>query len=601
MNRLPRIAGTTAALMTLLAGSVAVRPAAAAAESAQSIYTRALARERDLRDASNAATLPQLRRTVNTYESLVRQYPTSGYADNALWQAGNLALLAYERFREPSDRRTAVRLFTLLKDGYPSSSLAARAIQLLGEVEADPVGAASTAPPVPPVVPLSAAPAPAPVPPAPVASGTIASGPPPDTQRDSRPAEEAVADLVTIRDIKRTSLPDGIRVTIEMDRESMFRAERLENPRRVFFDLKGSKTVPSLQDATLKFTDDIVREIRLGRHPRNTTRVVMDMESAEGYSVFTLYNPFRLVVDIKRAAVTTVPPPAAAPTTGTPPAPTVTAEAKAVAASKEPVPPVSRAEAPSVVSPAAPTANSNGQFSLSRQLGLGISRIVLDAGHGGHDPGARANGVSESELVLDVTLRLRTLLEKQPGIEVTLTRDGDVFIPLEERTAIANRQGADLFLSIHANASRNAKARGIETYFLNFATNPEAEAVAARENSGSGQSMHNLTDIVRTIALNNKIDESRDFASMVQKAMVRRLATRNNQVRDLGVKQAPFVVLIGAGMPSVLAEISFITNKQESALLKTAAYRQQIAESLLDGILRYQRALKGVRAVAARE
>ena len=184
---------------------------------------------------------------------------------------------------------------------------------------------------------------------------------------------------------------------------------------------------------------------------------------------------------------------------------------------------------------------------------------------------------------------------------MTLTRDGDVFIPLEERTAIANRQGADLFLSIHANASRNAKARGIETYFLNFATNPEAEAVAARENSGSGQSMHNLTDIVRTIALNNKIDESRDFASMVQKAMVRRLATRNNQVRDLGVKQAPFVVLIGAGMPSVLAEISFVTNKQESALLKTAAYRQQIAESLLDGILRYQRALKGVRAVAARE
>ena len=268
MNRLPRIAGTTAALMTLLVGSVAVRPAAAAAESAQSIYTRALARERDLRDASNAATLPQLRRTVNTYESLVRQYPTSGYADNALWQAGNLALLAYERFREPSDRRTAVRLFTLLKDGYPSSSLAARAIELLGEVEADPVGAASTAPPVPPVVPPAAAPVPAPVPPAPIASGTIASGPPPDTQRDSRPAEEAVADLVTIRDIKRTSLPDGIRVTIEMDRESMFRAERLENPRRVFFDLRGSRTVPSLQDATLKFTEDIVREIPPGASPQ---------------------------------------------------------------------------------------------------------------------------------------------------------------------------------------------------------------------------------------------------------------------------------------------------------------------------------------------
>ncbi len=245
--------------------------------------------------------------------------------------------------------------------------------------------------------------------------------------------------------------------------------------------------------------------------------------------------------------------------------------------------------------------NRNGQFSLSRQLGLGVSRIVLDAGHGGHDPGARANGLNEAELVLDVTLRLRALLEKQPGIEVTLTREGDVYIPLEERTAIANRTGADLFLSIHANASRNAQARGIETYFLNFASNPEAEAVAARENSASGKTMHSLPEIVRAIALNNKIDESRDFADMVQKSMVRRLAARNKMVRDLGVKQAPFVVLIGAGMPSVLAEISFVTNKQEGLLLKTAAYRQQIAESLQDAILRYQRSLKGVRAVASRE
>lgn len=272
-------------------------------------------------------------------------------------------------------------------------------------------------------------------------------------------------------------------------------------------------------------------------------------------------------------------------------------------AAKEPVPLLSRppaAVAAAVPSPVAPTTNSNGQFSLSRQLGLGISRIVLDAGHGGHDPGARSNGIEEAELVLDVTLRLRELLEKQPGIEVTLTRSTNEFIPLEERTAIANRNGADLFLSIHANASRNPKARGIETYFLNFASNPEAEAVAARENSASGKTMHSLPEIVRAIALNNKIDESRDFAEMVQKSMVRRLATRNKLVRDLGVKQAPFVVLIGAGMPSVLAEISFVTNKQEGTLLKTPSYRQQIAESLFDAIVRYQRSLKGVRAVATR-
>jgi N-acetylmuramoyl-L-alanine amidase len=249
-----------------------------------------------------------------------------------------------------------------------------------------------------------------------------------------------------------------------------------------------------------------------------------------------------------------------------------------------------------VIPPALPSANSDGKFSLSRQLGLGIARVVIDAGHGGHDPGAQSNGVSESELTLDVAARLGRLLEKQPGVDVVLTRDSDVYIPLEERTAIANREGADLFLSIHANASRNPKARGVETYFLNFASNPAAEAVAARENASSARAMHSLPDIVRAIALNNKIDESRDFAETVQRAMVRRLSARNAQLRDLGVKQAPFVVLIGAAMPSVLAEISFVTNKQEGQLLKSAAYRQHIAEALLDAVLRYQQSLKRPRA-----
>jgi N-acetylmuramoyl-L-alanine amidase len=432
----------------------------------------------------------------------------------------------------------------------------------------------------------------------------------------------ATTGVATIRDIRRTPLPDGVRVSIELDSEPRYRYERLENPRRLFFDVKGTRAPASLQDAVLKFDDTVVREIRLGRHPNNTTRIVMDMEQIETCSVFTLSNPFRLVVDFKRepASTRTAGPVANGLTPAVPgrvavdsarlpgsadSKPTTAAKDKeAVPAAKEPVPLLSRptaAVAATVPSPVAPTTNSNGQFSLSRQLGLGISRIVLDAGHGGHDPGARSNGIEEAELVLDVTLRLRELLEKQPGIEVTLTRSSDEYIALEERTAIANRNGADLFLSIHANASRNPKARGVETYFLNFASNPEAEAVAARENSASGKTMHSLPEIVRAIALNNKIDESRDFAEMVQKSMVRRLSARNKLVRDLGVKQAPFVVLIGAGMPSVLAEISFVTNKQEGALLKTGAYRQQIAESLFDAVVRYQRSLKGVRAVASRE
>jgi len=239
-----------------------------------------------------------------------------------------------------------------------------------------------------------------------------------------------------------------------------------------------------------------------------------------------------------------------------------------------------------------------GGFSLSRQLGLGIARIVIDPGHGGHDPGAKARGLTEADLVLDVALRLEKLL-KDAGVDVVMTRRTDAFVSLEERTAIANRVGADLFLSVHSNASANDAARGIETYFLNFAPNPQAEAVAARENAGGARTMRSLPDIVRAIALNNKIDESRDFASMVQTSLYTRLQKTNRTVKNLGVKQAPFLVLIGATMPSILAEISFITNRQESTLLKTEKYKQQIADALFAGVARYQQALKKVPAIAA--
>jgi N-acetylmuramoyl-L-alanine amidase len=416
-----------------------------------------------------------------------------------------------------------------------------------------------------------------------------------------------------------------MRVTIEMDAEATFRAERLENPRRVFFDLKGTRPIPSLLDATLRFDDDIVREIRLGRHPKTTTRIVFDMQGVDSYSVFTLYSPYRLVIDFRpqmntdvhgtvahrmvappmntqTRAVSGLPtslPAAAIPAAPVPSLPTLPLPppgAVKIAAEPIPEPPARIAPARSVSAPALPAANLDGKFSLSRQLGLGVSRVVIDAGHGGHDPGAQSNGVSESELTLDVAMRLSRLLQKQPGVDVVMTRDTDVYVPLEERTAIANREGADLFLSIHANASRDARARGVETYFLNFASNPAAEAVAARENSASGRAMHSLPDIVRAIALNNKIDESRDFAEIVQRSMVRRLSSRNKQLKDLGVKQAPFVVLIGAAMPSVLAEISFVTHKQEGQLLKSTAYRQQIAEALFDAVLRYQQSLKKPRA-----
>jgi N-acetylmuramoyl-L-alanine amidase len=251
--------------------------------------------------------------------------------------------------------------------------------------------------------------------------------------------------------------------------------------------------------------------------------------------------------------------------------------------------------------PIAPSATSSGDYSLARQLGLGVSRIVIDAGHGGHDPGARANGIVEAELVLDIARRLEKLLAERPGFQVVLTRSTNEYIPLEERTAIANREGADLFLSIHANASRRTATRGVETYVLNFATNPEAEAVAARENASSSQNMGVLPSLLNAIALNNKLAESRELATIVQTNLVRRLRGTDAGVKDLGVKQAPFVVLIGAQMPSVLAEISFITNKAEAGLLKQNAYRDHIAQALADAVIKYQASLKKVTTVAERD
>jgi N-acetylmuramoyl-L-alanine amidase len=237
-----------------------------------------------------------------------------------------------------------------------------------------------------------------------------------------------------------------------------------------------------------------------------------------------------------------------------------------------------------------------GERSLVRTLGLKIGRIVIDAGHGGHDSGTVGpGGIEEKQVVLDVALRLGKLLKQRLGADVIYTRDNDTFIPLETRTAIANKAQADLFLSIHANSSPDSSARGVETYYLNFTTSPDALEVAARENAVSDESIHELSDLVKKITLKDKIDESREFAADVQKSLYNDLEDGNPGLKDRGVKKAPFVVLIGANMPSILAEISFLTNSDDARELQQPAYRQRIAESLYRGVARYISGLSGVR------
>ena len=233
---------------------------------------------------------------------------------------------------------------------------------------------------------------------------------------------------------------------------------------------------------------------------------------------------------------------------------------------------------------------------MVRALGLKIGRIVIDPGHGGHDSGTLGpDGIEEKDVVLDVSLRLGKLLKQRLGADVIFTRSDDTFIPLETRTAIANKAQADLFVSVHANSSPDPSARGVETYYLNFTSSPESLELAARENAVSQQSIHQLSDLVKKIALHDKIDESREFASDVEKYLYDGLDQGNPGLKDRGVKQAPFVVLIGANMPSILAEISFLTNPDDERELRDPNYRQRIAESLYRGIARYVSGLSGVR------
>jgi N-acetylmuramoyl-L-alanine amidase len=410
------------------------------------------------------------------------------------------------------------------------------------------------------------------------------------------PAVAAGSAPVVAKSIAYTKLPRGDRITLELTSEVPFTANLSANAGQLLVSLTGVVAPNPVVAAADTIRGTYVTSLALDRPAAGRTELAIRLKAGSRYSTYPLYDPYRLVVDFEADP--------AAPDSGavrTSPSPTALLPTHVVAMPVSPASPTTDTDdAPEIPTPAPPASTSRGDFSLARQLGLGVSRIVIDPGHGGHDPGAQANGVSESELVLDVALRLEKLLAAQPGFEVVLTRRRNQFVALEERTAIANRENADLFLSIHANSSPNRDTRGIETYFLNFATNAAAEAVAARENASSAQAMHLLPELVQAIATSDKVAESRELATMVQTSLMRRVGALNKSIKDLGVKQAPFVVLIGAKMPSVLAEVSFLTNKTEASLLKQANHRQRIAQALADAILRYQSSLKKVTGVSAR-
>jgi N-acetylmuramoyl-L-alanine amidase len=540
---------------------------------------------------------------IMRYRKVVARYPKSGYCDDSLLAIGNLYRQMAGQFKTPKYNDDAVQAYKALVAEYPSSRLGEKALFAVVEVAQESgdrkrlaeagrayLAACPDAERAAQIKALLRKKAP-------VQAAALPSPPPPG--------------LAQVYDLRFWSGESSTRVVIDLERKIPLRYDRIADPDRLWVDLVGTRLHPNLTSRSFPVGDGLLEKVRIGQNKDDVVRVVLDFKDVKEHSVFYLEDPTRtrLVVDVRGT-----PRPGEAPRSSAAPGPTALASpetidrlpSRRITAMLEPLPGASRARpnprlaidggepvrrAAGPVPPAPPEVNRAGSYSLARQLGLGARRIVIDPGHGGHDPGTIGRGgLQEKDLVLDVCLRLEKLVRTELGAEVIMTRASDSYVALEERTAIANSKAADLFLSVHANSSRNPTARGIETYFLNFAGTPHAEAVAARENAISAATLKDLQGLVKAITLNSKIDESRDFAASIQEAMVEHLRTRH-PVEDRGVHTAPFYVLIGANMPSILAEIAFVSNPDDEKQLKTNEYRELIAQSLLKGVRSYLEAL----------
>ncbi len=457
--------------------------------------------------------------------------------------------------------------------------------------------------------------------------------------------------IASVKDVRYWSADGYVRIVVALDHKTSFIENHLGKPNRTVLDIENAVLPPHLVGQSYT-PGGILERIRLGQPKKDIARLVVVGEAIKEHYVFGLEDPFRIVMDVRQEALPrlanngSLPPMSGTvKKVGTPlpdelkfaskydrkPRPSEdklaektaahkqTLESKPESAKAAPVRAPKEAQGavvasgqfPALKTPKSsvsvgkdeevahstlPVPNSDGTRSLIRTLGLKIGRLVIDPGHGGHDTGTVGpSGLMEKDLVLDIALKLKALLEDRLDGEVILTRTDDSFVPLERRTEIANENQADLFISIHANSSRDKGVRGIETFFLDFTSSPDNEEIASRENATSQKTIFELQDLVKKIALKEKIGESREFAQVVQKAILKQVQKTAPRNGDRGVKQAPFIVLIGAHMPSILTELSFLSNPSDEKLLKTPVYRQRIAQALFSGIENYTRDLGGVR------
>jgi N-acetylmuramoyl-L-alanine amidase len=397
---------------------------------------------------------------------------------------------------------------------------------------------------------------------------------------------------VHIKDIRHWSSAEVTHVAIDLSGPAGYKFAHLIEPERVYFDLENVTVPDRVLADKLTDQDGFLTDVQVRSAERGTARVTLGLDRPVEYSVNLVPDPYRLEItfhsksggkkekasssQVLAPVIASVDPPKVVGSNDSP-------GEKLVQVAPEPPQPTF-----SNMHEAQP--DSNGERSLIRALGLKIGKIVIDPGHGGDDHGTMSSdGLLEKDVVLDVALRLGKLLQGL-GAEVIYTRATDRYLPLEARTAIANREGADLFISIHANSSPDRDARGMETYFLNFTTSAESLEVAARENTVARRPVSELRDLVQKIAQQNRTAESHEFADDVQAALTRNLPGERNR----GVREAPFIVLTGAGMPAILTEISFMSNPDDENNLKDSHYRDKIAQALYGGISAYVNGLSGV-------
>ena len=553
--------------------------------------------------------------SIVTYKFLVSQYPTSKLRSDALFQIGEI------QKDDLGDIAEAKDAFTRFLQHFPHSEQAADArkeLKELASMPAKPAGDSARAAESTKANQERRIVGDAPAPKAVNAAEETTSDTTNDTSDSADAPKKGEASSVTA--IRTWNADDYTRVVVDLNGAVKYQSARIKNPDRIYFDLYQAHLGHLLTDKELAVQNGFLKSVRVAQNKSGTVRLVLDVQSIQGYSAFLLPNPYRLVIDVHGtvadASAKNPAPAVTAPRTLAGDRPAASATPSATATEKVEVSSTSEDSGSGEPNPAnAITKGSDhadrnmssasllpdkptrdGARSLTRTLGLKISRIVIDPGHGGHDTGTIGpHGLLEKNVCLDVALRLGKLIhQKLPSAQVIYTRNTDVFVPLEERTAIANQAGADLFISIHANSSHDDQARGIETYYLNFTSSPEALETASRENAVSNASIHELQDLIKKIARNDKIEESQELATDIQSSLTSQLRQVSTAERNRGVKKAPFVVLIGADMPSVLAEISFLSNPTDERMLQKPAQRQRIAQGLFHGVESYLSSLNSL-------